>query len=91
VNLLGSWPPGSILLLDTHEAAIAHYTPNSAVGARPIAKLLVSNGDSGFSAGETVDLSEIDPATGLFRRNIVSTAHAAQLDIQPVSYLLPEA
>jgi HD-GYP domain-containing protein (c-di-GMP phosphodiesterase class II) len=90
VNLLGAWPPGSVLLLDTHEAALAHYTPNPSVGARPIAKLLNASDEGEFSPGETVDLGERDNETGEYLRNIVSTVHASLLNIQPVTFLLPE-
>jgi HD-GYP domain-containing protein (c-di-GMP phosphodiesterase class II) len=89
VSLLGSWPPGSVLLLDTHEAALAHFTVSAEVGARPSAIILNRNPDGTFSPGESIDLNETDPATGLFRRNIVSSVHPHSLGIQPLDLLFP--
>ncbi|MDR2198477.1 MAG: hypothetical protein LBR53_03285 [Deltaproteobacteria bacterium] len=90
VDVLGSHPPGSVLVLDTHEVAMARHTPSSAVGARPVAVLMNAGEDGTFSPGEEVDLSQKDPATGLFVRSIVKTLPAALLDVQPVDFLLPE-
>ncbi|MDR2338686.1 MAG: HD domain-containing protein [Deltaproteobacteria bacterium] len=91
VSLLGTWPPGSVLVLDTHEVAMAHYTPSPMVGARPMAKLLKACEDGTFSPGASVDLGETDPATGLYLRNILSTIHPSRLNLQPVEFLLPQA
>jgi HD-GYP domain-containing protein (c-di-GMP phosphodiesterase class II) len=89
VNLVGPWPPGSILLLDTHEIAIVRYTPNT-TQALPQARLLEHDGYDGFKGGPIIELSEFDLSTGKFIRNIISSIHPSSLNIQPVDYLLAE-
>jgi hypothetical protein len=90
VSILGTWPPGSIIFLDTHEAAISHYTPSAQMGARPIAKLLNISADEDITQGPVIDLSAKDPSSGEYLRNIIGTAHPSSLNIQPVNFLLPE-
>jgi HD-GYP domain-containing protein (c-di-GMP phosphodiesterase class II) len=90
VSMLGPWPPGSVLILDTHEVAMARYTPSTSQ-ALPQARLLHDDGSGGFRAGELVELSEIDTSTGKFKRNIISSVHPSTLNIQPVDYLLKQS
>jgi HD-GYP domain-containing protein (c-di-GMP phosphodiesterase class II) len=90
VNTLGAYPPGTILFLDTHEAAIAHYTPSSAVGARPVVRMLLTNDQGEFIPGGTADLNELDLLTGQYKRNIVKCEHASTLEIQPVVFLMTD-
>jgi HD-GYP domain-containing protein (c-di-GMP phosphodiesterase class II) len=88
VNLLGPWPPGSVLILDTHEVAVSRFTPSS-TQALPQARLVEMEPASGvFVGGDMIELSEIDTATGAFKRNILSSIHPSTLNIQPVDYLL---
>ncbi|MDR2612538.1 MAG: HD domain-containing protein [Deltaproteobacteria bacterium] len=88
VNLLGPWPPGSVLILDTHEVAISRYTPAS-TQSLPQARLVEMEPASGiFIGGDMIELSEIDTSTGAFKRNILSSIHPSTLNIQPVDYLL---
>ncbi|MDR2353719.1 MAG: HD domain-containing protein [Deltaproteobacteria bacterium] len=86
VNVLGAWPPGSILILDTHEIAIARFTMPSSV--LPLARLLDHNDEGVFVGGPLIDLSESDPMTGNFFRNVINSIHPATLNIQPVDFLL---
>jgi HD-GYP domain-containing protein (c-di-GMP phosphodiesterase class II) len=89
VNLVGPWPAGSILILDTHEIAIARYTPQTSQ-ALPQARLLESDGYGGFKGGPLIELSEIDLGSGRFKRNILSSIHPNNLNIQRVYYLLAD-
>jgi hypothetical protein len=90
VNLMGPWPPGSILILDTHEIAISRFCPNTAQGL-PQARILESDGYGGFKGGEIIELSAIDPLTSKLKRNILSSIHPNVLAIQPVDYLLQQS
>ncbi|MDR3154825.1 MAG: HD domain-containing protein [Deltaproteobacteria bacterium] len=88
VSLLGPWPPGSVLILDTHEVAISRYTPQS-VQALPQARLIEMEPASGiFVGGDTIELAEVNVSTGGFKRKIISSIHPSLLNIQPVDYLL---
>ncbi|MDR2350443.1 MAG: HD domain-containing protein [Deltaproteobacteria bacterium] len=89
VSFVGPWPAGSVLILDTHEIALARHTPDTAK-ALPQARLLESDGYGGFRGGELVEISEIDPLTGKPKRNIISSIHPDTLSIQPVDFLLHE-
>jgi HD-GYP domain-containing protein (c-di-GMP phosphodiesterase class II) len=88
VNLLGPWPVGSLLILDTKELAISSFTPPDAPAALPMARLLVPSGPKSLTGGAIADLSESSPATGKLVRNIVSAIHPGSLGIQPVDYLI---
>jgi HD-GYP domain-containing protein (c-di-GMP phosphodiesterase class II) len=90
VSILGAFPPGSILFLDTHEAAISQYTPSALVGARPVARLLNIDNEGFISGGDVIDLVDTNPTTGEYLRNIISSAHPSALSIQAVNFLLPD-
>ncbi|MDR1166759.1 MAG: HD domain-containing protein [Deltaproteobacteria bacterium] len=86
VNLMGAWPPGSVLVLDTQEVAMSRYTPSDSV--LPLARLLVANSEGTFLGGPLIDLAETDPATGNIKRNVLSSIHPSDLNLQPVEFLL---
>jgi HD-GYP domain-containing protein (c-di-GMP phosphodiesterase class II) len=90
VGLMGSFPPGSVMILDTHEVALAWHTPSPLVGAPPLARLLIQDEEGALSPGPMVDLSETDPATGRPLRSILASIHPSKLGVQPVDYLLPD-
>jgi putative nucleotidyltransferase with HDIG domain len=66
VNMLGLYPMGSLVRLDTDELAVA-YRPNPEDLNRPRVILL----RDGRAAGEVVDLREVDHKSQRYRRSIV--------------------
>ena len=88
LNMLGVFPVGTLLELDTGEIGLAMETPEEALQDRPMVLILVSDGKGGFRKGKPVNLAERDPRTGLFRRNIVKSLHPKSYGIQPAEFLL---
>ncbi len=87
-NMLGVFPVGTLLELDTGEIGLAMETPEEAMQDRPMVLILVSDGKDGFRKGKPVNLAERDTHTGLFRRNIVKSRHPESYGIQPAEFLL---
>ena len=88
VRMLGVFPVGTLLELDTGETGLVMETPEDTLKDRPRVLILVSDGEAGFRKGKAESLAERDPHTGSFRRNIVKTLHPASYGIQPAEFLL---
>lgn len=88
VNMLGLYPVGTLLELDTGEIGLALHTPETGDRARPKVQLLHRNGEKNFTKGEIVDLAQRDAKTGDYQRRIVKTGHPASLNIQPAQFIL---
>jgi HD-GYP domain-containing protein (c-di-GMP phosphodiesterase class II) len=88
VNMLGTYPVGTLVLLDTGEKGIVVDSPDNIDRTRPKVVLLVPDGQDGFKKGNSVRLTERNPYTGSFLRSIVQSMHASTLGIQPVEFVL---
>lgn len=88
VNMLGAYPVGTLLELDTGEMGLVTGCADSSDVTRPQMVLLTSDGQGGFKHGEIISLAERDPQTGNFRRNIAKTFHPNVYGIQPAKYIL---
>ena len=88
VNMLGVFPVGTLLELDTGEIGLVMETPEEAMKERPMVLILAPDGKGGFRKGNAVSLEERDPATGLFSKNIVRTRHPGKYGIQPAEFLV---
>ncbi|MDY6838364.1 MAG: HD-GYP domain-containing protein [Thermodesulfobacteriota bacterium] len=88
VNMLGIYPMGTVLRLDTGEVGLVNGTPGESDRGRPQVLLLASDGKGGFKKGKTVNLAERHPKTGAFRRNVKATFHPSTLGIQPAEFLV---
>jgi HD-GYP domain-containing protein (c-di-GMP phosphodiesterase class II) len=87
INMLGVYPVGSLLELDTGELALVIDAGKTIDKTRPTVMLLARGGKGGYiKTGET-DLNERDPDSGAFLRNIVKSLHPSTHGIQPVEYL----
>ena len=85
--MMGTYPVGSLLELDTGEMGIVADYPMESGGHLPRIVLLQKS-EGSYQRGERVDLSEKDPHTGSLRRNVVKSLNAASHGIQPASFLL---
>ncbi len=85
INMMGAYPVGTLLKLDTGEFGLVAENPGNGKKSRPIVVLLYKNGD--FRKGATVDLNEKVAQTGKYLRNIVRTFHPADYNIQPAEFL----
>jgi len=70
INMLGIYPPGSFVLLDTGESGVV-YRPNPTKLDRPRVKL-VFDAKKNPLPGQPVDLTEEDPRKG-YKRSIASS------------------
>ena len=88
VNLVGIYPMGTFVVLDTFELAIVHSAnANPEMVSRP--NVLIVSDDVGNvrHPGELVDLAERDEA-GSFRRTIIKTADPDRYGIRIGDYFL---
>ena len=88
INMMGVYPVGTLLKLDTGEMGLAMQREEEAKRERPLAQLLVEKEKEKFIKGEIADLNDQDPQTGMYIRNIVASMHPSTLGIQPAEYLL---
>ncbi len=88
INMLGVYPIGSLLELDTGELALVMDTDKTSDGARPMVVLLAPDGNGGYATVGVADLAERDTQSDAFRRNIVKSIHPSTLGIQPAEFLI---
>ncbi|MCU0582123.1 MAG: HD-GYP domain-containing protein, partial [Syntrophales bacterium] len=88
IQMLGVYPVGTLLLLDTGEMSLVTGVSGNTEVGRPLIVLLKENGTGGFRKGEIANLSETDPHTGAFRRNITRSLHPSSYGIQPADFLI---
>jgi HD-GYP domain-containing protein (c-di-GMP phosphodiesterase class II) len=88
INMMGVYPVGTLLLLDTGEMCLVVETPEDAEVGRPTVVLLTYDGKGEFKKGGVVSLSERNPPSGAFRRNIAKSLSPSAYGIQPVDYLV---
>ncbi len=87
VRMMGTYPVGTLLELNTGEMGLVMESPKDSFGSHPRVLLLEKDGQGGVKGGEAVELSEKDPETGTYRRTIVRSLNAASYGIQPVEFL----
>lgn len=88
IQMLGVYPVGTLLLLDTGEMGLVTGAPENTEVGRPRIVLLKEVGKGEFRKRETANLSERDPQTGAFRRNIAKSLHPSAFGIQPADFLV---
>jgi hypothetical protein len=87
INMLGVYPVGTLLKLDTGELGLAVDSQKNGDLTRPRIVLLVRDGDK-FKKGKYVLLSAKHPETGHFKRNIVRSFHPSSFGLQPADFIL---
>ena len=88
INMLGVYPIGSLLELDTGELGLVMDSGEKTDGARPMVLLLAADGQGGYTKEGVADLTERDAQSGPFRRNIVKSIHPSTRGIQPAEFLI---
>lgn len=87
--MLGVYPIGSLLELDTGELGLVMDTGEKIDGTRPMVLLLAADGQGGYTKkGGVADLAERDAQSGAFRRNIVKSIHPSTRGIQPAEFFI---
>jgi HD-GYP domain-containing protein (c-di-GMP phosphodiesterase class II) len=88
VNMLGLYPVGTLLELNTGEIGLAMHTDQEGDKTRPKVQLLDLNENKEYIKGKVIDLAERNQMTGDYRWNIVKTKHPAAIGVQPAKYIL---
>ncbi len=87
INMLGVYPVGSLLELDTGELALVTDAGKTTDKTRPLVMLLATDGKNGYIKMGEADLDERDPDSGAFLRNIVRSLHPSTYGVQPAEFL----
>jgi HD-GYP domain-containing protein (c-di-GMP phosphodiesterase class II) len=88
INMLGVYPVGTLLRLDTGETGLVMDVPEASDPSRPVVLSLVSDGKGGAKKGKVIDLSERDPKSGKFLRNVKKTYNPSTFGIQAAEFLV---
>lgn len=86
-NMLGVYPIGTLLILDSKEICLVKETPVDYDPTRPVAVILKRNEEGMFEKGEVINLAERDPRSGDYLKNIVKCDHPSNYGIQPADFL----
>jgi HD-GYP domain-containing protein (c-di-GMP phosphodiesterase class II) len=88
INLLGIYPVGTLVILDTYELGLVHSANSDAAFVhRPIVRLLCDANGLWLSPAPLVDLAETDP-DGHFSRSIIKVTSAEKYGIKVSDYFL---
>jgi HD-GYP domain-containing protein (c-di-GMP phosphodiesterase class II) len=88
INLLGLYPVGTLVVLDTFELGIVHSAnPNPEVMSRPIVRVVSDPQGNILHPGTLVDMAEQN-ASGLFLRTIIKTADPDRYGIRIGDYFV---
>lgn len=90
INMMGLYPIGSVLKLDTGEVCLVKNYPDETERTRPLVLVLETDGQGGLDAVGLLDLAERDPKTKHFLRNVVKSVHASSIGLQPFEFFLQE-
>jgi HD-GYP domain-containing protein (c-di-GMP phosphodiesterase class II) len=86
-NMLGIYPVGTVLVLDTGEKVVVKESPEGSPKSRPDVVVLEADNHGGLKRGKTVSLAE-HSENGAFKRNVMKSLHPSTLNIQPAEYIL---
>ena len=85
-DCLGTYPPGTLLMLNTGEMAIS-YQPDAHNPHRPKILLLTAVDGSFYTQPTPASLTDVDPATGTFARTILTTLSLEDSNFNPFDIL----
>jgi hypothetical protein len=88
INMLGVFPVGTMVALDTGEMGIVSENPAKSDGLHPLVTILVPAEGQGYTRGETVDLSERETPGGKYKRSVMNTYNPALYGVQPSEFIL---
>jgi len=91
VNMMGTYPVGTLVLLNTAEIGIVYENSAEALNFnRPKIKLITDE-EGNKTDGKIVDLSEIDYQTKSYKKSISKTLEPTKYDINVSDYFIAEA
>jgi len=86
IRLIGVYPPGTFVRLDTDEIGFVFQT-NPSDPYRPRVKIVMDSNGSKIETPQEINLEEKVPETGNFRRSIKESVDPEQLGLVPDEYL----
>src|SRR3984957_3487224 len=88
INLLGLYPVGTLVVLDTFELGIVHApNPNPEIMSRPVVRVVSDPQGNILHPGTLVDLAERSEA-GVYTRTIIKTADPERYGIKVGDYFV---
>jgi HD-GYP domain-containing protein (c-di-GMP phosphodiesterase class II) len=87
INILGVYPVGTLLRLNTDELALVVSSPSRNYSQKPLVCVLEKEGEGSYKKKEIISLDERDVKTGNYVREIIETYHPATFGIQPVQHM----
>ena len=88
INMLGIYPVGTFVVLDTFELAIVHgVNPNPEKMSRPIVRIVTDDRGNVLHPGHLVDLAQQDESGG-YLRTIIKTADPERYGIRVSDYFV---
>ena len=88
INLLGIYPVGTCVILDTYEVAIVHgVNPDAEQIHRPLIRLVYSADGSRVTDGPVIDLAEMGP-DGDYKRTIIKVTDPEKYQVNVGDYYL---
>ena len=87
INIMGTYPVGTLMKLDTDELALVVSSPSRNFSKRPLVCVLEKEGEGRYKNKEIINLDERDTETGNYVRDIIETYHPANFGIQPVQHI----
>jgi HD-GYP domain-containing protein (c-di-GMP phosphodiesterase class II) len=87
INIMGVYPVGTLLKLDTGELALVVSSPSRDFSKRPLVCILEKDGEGNYKKKEIINLDERDAETGNYIKEITDTYHPSDLGIQPVQHI----
>ena len=88
INMLGIYPVGTLVELNTGELGLVSENPEQSDGAHPLVTILIQKDGQGYTRGETVDLSERETPDGRYKRSVLKTYNPALFGIQPSEFII---
>lgn len=85
MKMIGTYPPGSFVKLDTNEYAVIHDT--STDDKRPIVKIVIDDKGEKLKTAQIADLRIKDPITEKYQRSIIQTLNPSSMGINIKDYI----
>jgi HD-GYP domain-containing protein (c-di-GMP phosphodiesterase class II) len=89
INMIGIYPVGTLLLLDSHEIGMVSMTPLGSDQGRPLCYTLDLY-ENYLRRGKLIDMTEKDD-DGNYKRNILHCFHPSEFGLNPSDFLLQNA
>jgi HD-GYP domain-containing protein (c-di-GMP phosphodiesterase class II) len=88
INLLGVYPIGTCVILDTYEIGIVHAAnPNLELSNRPLVRIVCTAEGAMLKQGPVVDLAE-PGLEGTYARSIIKVTNPSKYGINPSDYFV---